>query len=123
MMRLFYYDLQIDDNPILVPDSDVKIEHTDLDSEESGRDENGFMHRIVLRRGVMTVALNYATLTTYDYRYMESLFAGKDHFEVKYRDRDGNPASCTAYRSKHSITIHNAQKGIYKNYAFNIIEC
>ena len=122
-MRKFYYDFQIDDDPILVPDADVKLEPTDLDSEESGRDENGFMHRIVLRHDVKTWSLNYAILSGDDYRYMESLFAGKDHFEVKYRDRDGNPATCTAYRSKHSITVHNARKGVYKNYAFNIIEC
>jgi hypothetical protein len=81
------------------------------------------MHRIVLRHNVKTWSLNYATLTSNDYRYMESLFAGKDHFEVKYRDLDGNPASCLAYRSKHSIVVHNARTGACKNYAFNIIEC
>ncbi len=122
-MRKFYYDIQIDNEPILVPDADVKIEYTDLDSEESGRDESGVMHRIVLRRDVKTWALNYASLTQKEYRYMESLFAGKDHFEIKYRDKDGNPASCMAYRSKHGIVVHNTRLGIYKNYAFNIIEC
>ena len=123
MRRKFWYDFQIDNQPILAPDQDIKVEYTDLDSEESGRDENGFMHRIVLRRGVKTWPLNYASLTRDEYRYMESLFAGKDHFEVKYRDLDGNPASCLAYRSKHSIVVHNARTGACKNYAFNIIEC
>lgn len=122
-MRAFYYDFQIDKKPILMPDEDVQMELSDLDSSESGRDESGIMHRIVLRRKVKTWALPYAVLTREEYRYMESLFEGKDEFTVDYLDKDGKPAQCVAYRSKHSLTIHNARLGIYKNYKFNIIEC
>ena len=52
-MRPFYYDILVDGQPILVPDADITAEYTDLDSEESGRDESGVMHRIVARRGVL----------------------------------------------------------------------
>jgi hypothetical protein len=122
-MRSFCYEFQIDNKPILTPDADIKVEYTDLDSDESGRDENGFMHRIVLRRGVKTFAISYKSLSRNDYRYMESLFAGKSEFEFKYRDDDGNPATIIAYRTKHSIIVRNIRTGTYKNYAFNIIEC
>lgn len=122
-MRAFYYDLQIDGKPVLAPDADVQMEFSDLDSSESGRDESGFMHRIVLRRNVKVWSLPYAVLTNEEYRYMESLFEGKDEFTVDYRDGKGNPAKCVAYRSKHSITIHNVRAGLYKNYKFNLIEC
>lgn len=122
-MRGFYYDFQIDGKPILTPDQDVVMEVSDLDSDESGRDEAGVMHRIVLREGVKKWALSYNILTREEYRYMLSLFKGKPHFKVDYRDADGNPASCMAYHSKHNITIHNARTGTYKNYKVNIIEC
>ena len=122
-MRGLYYDLQIDGKPILVPDEDVQMEFSDLDSSESGRDESGVMHRIILRRNVKTWSLSYAVLNREEYRYMESLFAGKDQFTVSYVDKDRCEARCVAYRSKHSLTIHNVRLGVYKNYKFNIIEC
>lgn len=122
-MRGFYYDLQIDNKPILVPDEDVQVEFSDLDEEDSGRDESGFMHRIVLRCNVRTWTLSYGVLSQEEYRYMESLFAGKDEFWVDYLNEEGKLARCAAYRSKHSLTIHNVRKGIYKNYQFSIIAC
>ena len=122
-MRNLFYDFQIDGKPILMPDEDLTMERTDLDAEDSGRDEGGFMHRIVVRFGMRTWSISYAYLTREEYCYMESLFQGKAEFRVDYRDDDGQPAHCIAYRSKHSITIKNSITGIYKNYQFNIIEC
>lgn len=122
-MRNYYYDFLIDGKPILVPDQDVTLEVSDLDSDESGRDESGVMHRIVLRAGVKKWNLPYAVLTREEYLYMKSLFAGKTKFQVEYRDDDGHIARCTAYQSNHGITIRNARTGVYKNYKCNIIEC
>lgn len=122
-MRQFWYDFQIDGKPVLVPDQDMALELTDLDDADSGRDESGVMHRIVVRRGMRSIPLSYAILTREEYRYMESLFAGKDEFEVECHGLDGQVEQFTAYRSKHSITIHNARTGVFKNYKFNIIEC
>lgn len=122
-VRTRYYDLLIDGKPILVPDADVQIECTDLDSPESGRDESGWLHRLVQRRQVKSWHLTYSVLTAEEYRYMESLFAGKDTFPLDYRDRNGEPARCEAYRSKHSITLRSAKTGIFRNYNFHIIEC
>ena len=122
-MRARYYDLLIDGRPILAPDGDVQLECTDLDGAESGRDESGCLHRVVLRRQVKSWQLRYSVLTAQEYRYMESLFARKDTVTVDYRDWEGRPARCEAYRSKHSITLHNAKTGICRNYNFHLIEC
>lgn len=123
MKRKLYFDFLIDDKPILVPDADLTWEYNDLDSEETGRDESGVMHRIVVRDGVRKCALQYESLSREDYLYMKSLFAGKAEFEVKYKDHDGQVSTFRAYHSNHSITVHNARTGEYKNYNPSIIEC
>lgn len=119
----YFEDYQIDGKPLLVPDADVTISQSDLDSSDSGRDEIGVMHRVVLRYRVKTWNFSYSSLTTEEYRYMESLFAGKTDFTFTYRDVDGLLKTCQAYCSNNSITYHNAKLGLYKNYKFNIIEC
>lgn len=122
-MRKLYFDMLIDGQPVLVPDSDVAVSYEDLDSDESGRDESGYMHRIVLRHNVRKIPVAYAALTADEYLYMETLFKGKSQFLVDLREADGSRASFVAYRSKHGISIHNVRTGEYKNYNFNIIEC
>lgn len=122
-MRKYWHDLLIDGQPVLVPDAGVTISLEDLDSSESGRDESGYMHRVVLRTDVRKIPLTYSSLTREEYLYMESLFRGKQDFIVECRDFDGANISFKAYRSKHSITIYNARTGAYKNYTFNIVEC
>lgn len=122
-MRGHYYDYQVDDKPLLTPDENVEIARADLDSEESGRDESGYMHRIVLRERVKTWKFSYAHLDREDYRYIISLFEGKPTFNFKYRDEDGYPAECQAYCSNDSIVYRNAKTGQYANFNFTIIEC
>lgn len=122
-MRAFYNDFLVDGQPILMPDADVEFSFADLDSDDSGRDESGVWHRILLRSGVGSWSMNYSVLTTEEYRYMESLFAGKAEFAFTYRDINGTSVSCPAYRSDHSITLHNAKTGLYRNYKLNITQC
>ena len=122
-MRAFDYNFLIDNKPVLLPDADVTWEYNDLDSSDTGRDESGVMRRIVIREGVRKCALSYAFLTREEYLYMRNLFAGKPQFEVTYTDHDGRIERFTAYHSNHSIVIHNAKEGYYKNYNPKIIEC
>lgn len=122
-MRKEYFDLLIDGQPILTPDEDLEMEYSDLDSAESGRDEAGVMHRIVLRTGVRKLTLRYGQLTREEYRYMTALFAGKREFTVTCRDHDGFPTAFRAYHSNHGITVRNARTGLYRNYQISIIEC
>lgn len=121
--RALWYDFLIDGNPILVPDEEIQISKEDLDGEDSGRDESGYMHRIRLREGVRSIPLSYWSVNHAEYKYMESLFSGKPEFTVRYKDPDGNEQTFTAYRSKHSITLRNHRTGDYRNYSFNVIEC
>ena len=121
-MRLFE-DYLIDGWPMLVPDADVSLSFADLDSSDSGRDESGIMHRIVVRSRVATWGFNYSQLTAEEYQYMRDLFADKPDFEFTYRKLDGTFDTKRAYCSNESITYHNAQLGLYKNLKFNIIEC
>ena len=53
-----FFDLLIDGKPVLVPDCDMVMEYTDLDSPETGRDDAGFMHRIILRQNVRKFQLS-----------------------------------------------------------------
>jgi len=119
----FFEDYLIDGQPMLVPDADVSLSFADLDSSDSGRDESGIMHRIVVRERVATWGFNYSQLTVEEYRYMRLLFAGKSEFYFTHRDLDGNLVDTRAYCSNESITYHNARLGLYKNLKFNIIEC
>jgi hypothetical protein len=68
--KKYHYNLLIDGKPILVPDADIEIEYTDIDSNESGRDESYVMHRIVARYGVKKFPLTYSILTREEYLYM-----------------------------------------------------
>jgi len=122
-MRKYDTDFLIDHRPILIPDEGVQINMEDLDSSESGRDESGVMHRIVLREKVRKYSLPYGTLTREEYVYLMSLFAGKPTFEVEKREPDGQTVTFTAYCSKVGISFHNKRTGLYKNLTLNIIEC
>lgn len=122
-MRQFDHDFLIDHQPILVPDEGVQINLEDLDSSESGRDESGVMHRVVLREKVRKYSLPYGVLSQKDYVYLMSLFAGKPTFEVEKREPDGQVVTFTAYCSKVGISLYNKRTGLYKNLTLNIIEC
>ena len=119
----FIEEYQIDGKPMLVPDADVEISCADLDDADSGRDESGYMHRIVVRQRVATWGFHYSNLTAEEYKYMRSLFAGKPDFTFAYRDPDGYLVETRAYCSNDSITYHNARLGLYQNLKFSIIEC
>ena len=122
-MRSLFDDYKVDGAPLLTPDQDVEISRADIDSDESGRDESGFMHRIILRERVKTWKFSYAFLDSEDYKYIVALFTGKSTFKFSYKDEDGNSAECVAYCSNDSITYKSARTGQYANLSFTIIEC
>ncbi|MBQ8358647.1 MAG: hypothetical protein IJX37_01850 [Oscillospiraceae bacterium] len=113
----------VDGLPLLAPDVGVNISENDLDAQESGRDESGYMHRIVVRHAIKTWEFIYSVLDTEDYDYIQLLFKGKSDFQFEYRDSDGSMKTTRAYVSKRSITLRNYATGEYKNLKFNIIEC
>ena len=124
-MRPFASMFRINGKPMLAPDADVAVSYADLDSSDSGRDEGGFMHRVVVRYKVGTWSFEYASLTDAERRYMEGLFAETADFEFTHPDRLRTDQTVTtrAYRSNYGIAWHNAVTGLWNNYKFNIIEC
>lgn len=123
MKRDFCYEYFVDGKPMLAPDMNVNIAENDLDDECSGRDESGYMHRLIIRSGIKTFEFTYAVLDADDYTYIQSLFKGKNDFEFQYRNPDGSVETTRAYSSKRSIVLRNYATGEYKNLKFNIIEC
>ena len=111
--------------PLLAPDQDVAMYWEDLDAPESGRDESGYMHRIVLRRKLRSWDFTYSCLTQQEYGYMQSLLGNLQTFTFTFP----NPAdpqktlSTQAYLSQYGVVWRNAQTGLYKNLKFRIIEC
>ena len=115
----------INGEPLLCPDAGVKFSCEDLDSSESGRDQSGFMHRVVLRYKVPTWSFSYSGLSTEEKNYIESLFPDKETFMFTHPSRT-DPAvmeTTECYRSKYSLTWQNAVTGLWSGLSFNIISC
>jgi hypothetical protein len=119
----FFEDYKIDGQPILAPDGDVRITLTDLDASDTGRDESGIMHRIVVRQRVCTWELTYSILTAQEYAYMERLFAGKREFAFTSRTPEGQEQTCLAYCTGSSVSLRNARTGCYSGYKLQIVQC
>lgn len=116
---------QIDGQPMLAPDTEPEFTFTDLDSSDSGRDESGVMHRIVVREKVGTWSFAYSHLTDEQYAYLVGLFAGKSQFSFTH-PRPGSSTeteTSTCYCSNYSIAWRNARRGTWSNLKFNIIQC
>ena len=123
--RPFTYRFKVNGKPMLTPDADVGVSYADLDSDDSGRDEAGYMHRSVLRYKVATWSFVYSSLTEEEKQYIESLFGNTPDFEFTHPDRIHSDKLVTTrcYRSNYGISWRNAITGDWRNYKFNIIEC
>lgn len=111
--------------PMLVPDAEVEVNYEDLDAADSGRDESGFMHRIVVRYKVGSWKFVYAHLTEEEKQYMENLFPDTDSFKFQHPSRYNSSQTevTTCYRSKYGISWRNARTGLWRDYSFSVIEC
>lgn len=116
---------QIGGKPMLVPDAEVVVSYSDLDASDSGRDESGYMHRIVVRHKVGSWKFTYAHLTEEEKQYMESLFPDTASFLFQHPSRHNSsiPEQTLCYRSKYDISWKNARTGLWSGYGFSIIEC
>ena len=109
--------LLINGRPLPCPDADVVISENDLDSEDTGRDESGYMHRLVLRKKVKTWEFPYKFLSAADYDYIRSLISNPT-FSVDFWG-----VQATAYCSNNSATLRNVVTGDYRDFSLKIIEC
>lgn len=108
----------VDGLALPVPDAEVELSFSDLDSGAAGRDESGYMHRAVLRHRVRTWGFTYSLLTAEELAYLESLFADKATFTFTCETGD-----VTCYCAKQEVRLCDRSRGIYKGMKFNIIEC
>ena len=75
---------QIDGRPMPAPDAEADFSFTDLDASDSGRTEDGVMHRIVVREKVGAWGFAYSHLTDEELAYLKGLFAGKATFQFTH---------------------------------------
>lgn len=116
---------QINGKPMPVPDEGVEMSFEDLDDAQSGRDESGFMHRILVRSKVGVWNFSYSHLTQQEYAYLLSVLPEEGSFTFTHPSQQDStvPRQTQAYLSKYGILWHNARTNTYRNLKFSIIEC
>lgn len=112
----------VNSSPIYIPDADITIEHNNLVSEASGRDESGYNHIKWLRRDVRKVGLRYAMMTGDELKYLRNLMQGQE-FEFTYAEENGT-TTIDAYTGEMQATLFTRIGGvdIYKDVSVNVIE-
>ena len=116
---------QVDGQPMLAPDAEPEFSFSDLDAGDTGRDESGVMHRVMIREKVGRWSFSYAWLTDEELSYLRGLFAGKSQFTFThpaFGDSDATE-TCIAYMSQYSAVWKNRSTGLWRNFKFNIIQC
>lgn len=108
-----------------VPDEGVEMSFEDLDDAQSGRDESGFMHRIVVRNKVGVWNFSYSHLSQQEYAYLLSILPEGGSFTFTHPSGEDSAVSrdTQAYLSKYGIVWHNARTNTYRNLKFSIIQC
>jgi hypothetical protein len=114
---------QIDGKPLLAPVAGVEMSFQDLDDAQSGRDESGYMHRIVVRHKVGVWNFVYSHLTRDEYIYLLSILPTGGSFTFTYCAPDGSMHRTDAYLSGYGVVWQDARTGQYRNMKFSIIEC
>ena len=109
---------------IYVPAPNIKYEHTNVASSDSGRTEDGRMHINWVRRDVRKVNLLYNAISGDEKDFMVNLMQGKD---FKFRYWDNGPKEFDGYCGESNYeaysSVHRSNEGgIYKNFSINVIE-
>lgn len=123
-MRSETYLFTVNGKPLLAPDAEVSVSYSDIDAADAGRDQNGILHRSVVRYKVATWEFTYSHLTDGEKRYLESLFPDAPTFQFGHPGRTDSAVRETTecYRSQYGICWKNARTGLWSNLKFQIIE-
>jgi hypothetical protein len=113
-MRAITELFTINGQGILVPDAPVTTKTTDVEGE-SARDRSGMLHRTVLRQ-VRTWEFTYRQLTEQERQYMLALLT-QGAFPFTH---PGGQTVC--YCKGHAMDYQDAQKGLWRNFRFQIEE-
>lgn len=109
---------------IYVPAPNIKYEHTNVASSDSGRTEDGRMHINWVRTDVRKVNLVYNSISGNEKDIMMNLMQGK---EFRFRYWDNGPKEFDGYCGESNYeaysSVHRANEGgIYTNFSINVIE-
>lgn len=113
---------KVNDEPIYVPDAEIDIQHSNVASEDSGRDETGYMHIIWLRTDVLKVGLKYKLMTGDELKYMRERMQGKS-FSFTFAN-ENTVTTIQGYTGEINATLYTRLNGvdIYKDVSINVVE-
>ena len=106
---------------------EVHIEHTNVAGEDSGRDENGTMHIIWIRKDVRKVSMKWHSLTGKEVEAIRNLMQGQE-YKFDYYDA-GAQSIAKAYTGDNDYSIHayhpkiyEDQGGLYVDFSIDAVE-
>ena len=119
-------DWKVDDSPIYLPTKkNVKFEHDNITTSDTGRVESGDMHIRWVKRDVRSITLQWDKLTGNEVNYLYGLFQGQEftfHFKQFGQDK-----SMDAYCGKMSYdldseNLYEDEGGLYRNINLKVVE-
>jgi hypothetical protein len=114
----------VNGQPMLAPDGSVAVSYSDIDGADAGRDQNGVLHRSVVRYKVAAWEFTYTNLTQEEKDYLESLFPDAPTFLFghPHRTQPGVQETTVCYRSQYGIHWRSAVTGLWSELRFSVIE-
>lgn len=91
---------------------EVHIEHTNVTSDDSGRDENGVMHITWKRTDVKKVSMKWKALTGNEVETIRNLMQGKSYTFTYW---DNGTKTMTAYTGDNDYNIYSYHPNLYGN--------
>ena len=115
----------VNGSPLYIPDSPMTATFSDIRSSDSGMDESGVTHNIVIRKNIGKWNFVYGSITEEEKNYIEGLFGDGEIFTFGYPSRvdSSKKVTCNAYRTSYGIAFYDMGQGLWKNYKFTICEC
>ena len=120
--------LQIDGNPLPEPTEAAEIKFTDVESEDSGKDETGVYHREILRFGVLSCTSTYSHLSNEECAYLFRLLENKSTFRftcpISSDSRNvEQTVTRTCYCTDHGAALQRLKAGVWRDAKLQIQEC
>ena len=115
----------VDNTEIYIPSVNVKVDHTNVVSADSGRTEDGYNHIEWVRRDVRKVYLNYSALTGNELAFLVSTMQGKE-FTFTYWDMGAKQSFYGYVGEMHYTQLtsegYASEGGLYVDISVNVIE-
>lgn len=114
-------------NGVNIPQpQEVSIEHTNVTSEDSGRNEKGVMKITWIRTDVRKVAMKWKALTGDEVAAIRNLMQGKE-YEFTYWDNGVQTMNAYTGENDYNIYSYNPkiygnEGGLYTDFSINAVE-